>query len=185
VSDPPEASQPGEPTPTRPAKGASAFRTIGEVADDLDLPAHVLRFWESKFPKLKPLKRAGGRRYYRPEDIVLLRRIRQCLYQDGYTIRGVQKLLGVGAVGVSAGGRDAPTDRATAPSLFPLDAEAERAARPDRRPTPAKSARRARQRPANPDTADPATRAALEELRRELIEVRGLLDELLLPPKGG
>src|SRR6185437_12121083 len=78
----------------RANKRASAFRTIGEVAEDLDLPAHVLRFWESKFPQLKPLKRGGGRRYYRPEDISLLRRIRQCLYQDGYTIRGVQKLLG-------------------------------------------------------------------------------------------
>src|SRR5215212_3857404 len=84
----------GQPPPARPEKSASAYRTIGEVAEDLDLPAHVLRFWESKFSQLKPLKRGGGRRYYRPEDIVLLRRIRQCLYQDGYTIRGVQKLLG-------------------------------------------------------------------------------------------
>ncbi len=109
-------SETGEPAPTGPAKGASAFRTIGEVADDLDLPAHVLRFWESKFAQLKPLKRRGGRRYYRPEDIVLLRRIRQCLYQDGYTIRGVQKLLGV-----SAGAGAAATDPAAAPSLFPLE----------------------------------------------------------------
>ncbi len=85
-----EASEAG--AGRRANKRASAFRTIGEVADDLDLPAHVLRFWESKFPQLKPLKRGGGRRYYRPEDIALLRRIRQCLYQDGYTIRGVQKL---------------------------------------------------------------------------------------------
>src|SRR5436190_19408711 len=90
----PEVSETGENARARPAKGAAAFRTIGEVADDLDLPAHVLRFWESKFPQLKPLKRAGGRRYYRPEDVVLLRRIRQCLYQDGYTIRGVRQLLG-------------------------------------------------------------------------------------------
>src|SRR5438477_13217785 len=90
----PEESEPGAPAPARPAKGAAAFRTIGEVAEDLDLPAHVLRFWESKFPQLRPLKRGGGRRYYRPEDVVLLRRIRQCLYQDGYTIRGVRQLLG-------------------------------------------------------------------------------------------
>ena len=88
----------GEPAPPGPVKGASAFRTIGEVADDLDLPAHVLRFWESKFTQLKPLKRRGGRRYYRPEDIVLLRHIRQCLYQDGYTIKGVQRLLREGAL---------------------------------------------------------------------------------------
>ncbi|HEX3441890.1 MAG TPA: MerR family transcriptional regulator, partial [Pseudolabrys sp.] len=88
-------SEPGESTGTRRAgKSDTAFRTIGEVAEDLDVPAHVLRFWESKFSQLKPLKRGGGRRYYRPEDIQLLRRIRECLYQEGYTIRGVQKLLG-------------------------------------------------------------------------------------------
>src|SRR5258707_12214905 len=99
----------------RPAKSAAAFRTISEVALELDVPQHVLRFWESKFSQLKPLKRRGGRRYYRPEDIVLLRRIRQCLYQDGYTIRGVQKLLGAGAAE-----RAAAPDPAPAPSLFPL-----------------------------------------------------------------
>ena len=74
-------------------KSPTAFRTITEVATELDLPQHVLRFWESKFPQIKPLKRAGGRRYYRPEDILLLRRIRALLYADGYTIRGAQKLL--------------------------------------------------------------------------------------------
>src|SRR5579862_5714990 len=95
---PPEVSETGEPAPTRLTKSASAFRTIGEVADDLDLPAHVLRFWESKFPQLKPLKRGGGRRYYRPQDVDLLRHIRQCLHHQGYTIRGVQKLLHGGAL---------------------------------------------------------------------------------------
>ena len=75
------------------AKSAQAFRTISEVADDLHIPQHVLRFWETRFPQIKPLKRAGGRRYYRPDDIILLRRIRQCLYEEGYTIKGVQKLL--------------------------------------------------------------------------------------------
>jgi len=75
------------------AKSATAFRTISEVAGQLDLPQHVLRFWESKFPTVRPLKRAGGRRYYRPEDIELLIRIRKLLYDDGYTIKGVQKLL--------------------------------------------------------------------------------------------
>src|SRR5437588_5268657 len=79
--------------PRRPAKSAAAFRTISEVAQELDVPQHVLRFWESKFSQVKPLKRGGGRRYYRPEDVVLLRRIRQCLYQEGYTIKGVQRLL--------------------------------------------------------------------------------------------
>jgi len=82
----------------RPVKSAAAFRTISEVAQELDVPQHVLRFWESKFSQVKPLKRGGGRRYYRPEDVVLLRRIRQCLYQEGYTIKGVQRLLREGAL---------------------------------------------------------------------------------------
>ena len=77
----------------RAGKSAAAFRTISEVAAELDVPPHVLRFWESKFSQIKPLKRGGGRRYYRPEDIELLRRIRTLLYRDGYTIKGVQKLL--------------------------------------------------------------------------------------------
>jgi DNA-binding transcriptional MerR regulator len=74
-------------------KAPDAFRTISEVADELDLPQHVLRFWESRFPHIKPMKRGGGRRYYRPEDIDLLRGIRHLLYGDGYTIRGVQRIL--------------------------------------------------------------------------------------------
>ncbi len=77
----------------RHAKSATAFRTISEVAEDLDVPSHVLRFWETKFSQIRPLKRGGGRRYYRPEDVELLRRIRQLLYRDGYTIKGVQRLL--------------------------------------------------------------------------------------------
>jgi len=77
----------------RNGKSEAAFRTISEVADDLEVPQHVLRFWESKFPQVKPLKRGGGRRYYRPEDVALLRRIRDLLYSEGYTIKGVQKLL--------------------------------------------------------------------------------------------
>ena len=74
-------------------KSAAAFRTISEVSQDLDVPQHVLRFWESKFTPVRPLKRGGGRRYYRPEDVDLLRRIRNLLYTDGYTIKGVQRLL--------------------------------------------------------------------------------------------
>jgi len=74
-------------------KGPDAFRTISEVADDLDLPQHVLRFWETRFGQIKPLKRGGGRRYYRPDDVELLRGIRQLLYGEGYTIRGVQRIL--------------------------------------------------------------------------------------------
>ncbi|BAQ17433.1 MerR family transcriptional regulator [Methyloceanibacter caenitepidi] len=74
-------------------KAPEAFRTISEVADELDVPKHVLRFWEAKFSQLKPMKRGGGRRYYRPEDVALLKGIRLLLYSDGYTIRGVQKIL--------------------------------------------------------------------------------------------
>jgi DNA-binding transcriptional MerR regulator len=95
-------------------KAADAFRTISEVSQTLDVPQHVLRFWEGKFPAIKPLKRAGGRRYYRPEDIDLLRGIRTLLYGEGYTVKGVQKLLReggakhiceVGRIGVRKAGR--------------------------------------------------------------------------------
>jgi DNA-binding transcriptional MerR regulator len=75
------------------AKSAQAFRTIAEAAEELDVPAHVLRFWEGKFPQLRPLKRAGGRRHYRPDDMALLRGIRALLQEDGYQLKGVQKLL--------------------------------------------------------------------------------------------
>jgi DNA-binding transcriptional MerR regulator len=94
-------------------KSPEAFRTISEAAGDLDLPQHVLRFWESRFPQLKPVKRAGGRRYYRPEDIDLLRGIRALLYSDGLTIKGVQKILkdrGVRHVAeIGRGARFSPT----------------------------------------------------------------------------
>ncbi|MEC9077716.1 MAG: MerR family transcriptional regulator [Pseudomonadota bacterium] len=78
---------------TTSRKSAFAFRTISEVSKALQVPTHVLRFWESKFSSIKPLKRGGGRRYYRPEDLDLLRQIKSLLYDDGYTIKGVQKLL--------------------------------------------------------------------------------------------
>jgi DNA-binding transcriptional MerR regulator len=74
-------------------KAPDAFRTISEVADELDIPQHVLRFWESRFLQIKPMKRAGGRRYYRPDDVDLLRGIKHLLYGEGYTIRGVQRIL--------------------------------------------------------------------------------------------
>jgi DNA-binding transcriptional MerR regulator len=74
-------------------KTLDAFRTIGEVAEELDLPQHVLRFWETKFNQIKPVKRVGGRRYYRPEDVQLVAAIRVLLYGEGYTIRGVQRIL--------------------------------------------------------------------------------------------
>lgn len=92
VAGAPQSSA-GQSSPRGGEKLASAFRTISEVANELSVPQHVLRFWESKFSQIKPMKRGGGRRYYRPEDIGLLRSIRDLLYHDGYTIKGVQRLL--------------------------------------------------------------------------------------------
>jgi DNA-binding transcriptional MerR regulator len=94
-------------------KAPDAFRTISEVAEDLDLPQHVLRFWETRFAQIKPLKRGGGRRYYRPQDIELLRGIRALLYGEGYTIRGVQRILrenGLRAVLATARGSQESAD---------------------------------------------------------------------------
>jgi DNA-binding transcriptional MerR regulator len=85
-------------------KSPEAYRTISEVADSLDLPQHVLRFWETRFPQVQPLKRAGGRRYYRPDDIERLRVIRRLLYDEGYTIKGVQKLFKQQGVRALSGG---------------------------------------------------------------------------------
>lgn len=84
-----------------PEKAAQAYRTISEVAAEINVPQHVLRFWETRFPSLKPLKRGGNRRYYRPADVALLKSINRLLYTDGYTIKGVQKLIvdhGIGAL---------------------------------------------------------------------------------------
>jgi DNA-binding transcriptional MerR regulator len=93
AEDSPETPRRGRSDKGRRAKSADAFRTISEVADDLKLPQHVLRFWETRFNQIKPMKRGGGRRYYRPDDVDLLRGIRTLLYSEGYTIRGVQRLL--------------------------------------------------------------------------------------------
>jgi DNA-binding transcriptional MerR regulator len=141
----PPAAEASERAPRRQQKSADAFRTISEVAQELEIPQHVLRFWESRFPQLRPLKRAGGRRYYRPDDVVLLRRIRQCLYDQGYTIKGVQKLLREGALKSEAMHR---SPVATAPVAVA---------------------------PAVPRIKDGGNRTALVELRRELLELRDLL----------
>ena len=98
---------------SRPRKSAQAFRTISEVAEELDIPAHVLRFWETKFPHLSPLKRGGRRRYYRPADMALLRGIRTLLYDEGLTIKGLQKVFRErGPKYVVAVGEGAPPDPA-------------------------------------------------------------------------
>lgn len=92
-------------------KSPDAFRTISEAADELDLPQHVLRFWETRFSTIKPLKRGGGRRYYRPEDVLLLKGIRHLLYDQGFTIKGVQKILkDHGARHVAAIGNGSPVE---------------------------------------------------------------------------
>ena len=138
-----------EPSGDRAAgKSPGAFRTIAEVAADLQLPAHVLRFWESKFTQIKPLKRRGGRRYYRPEDVVLLRRIRSLLYTEGYTIKGVQRLLREG------GGRVPPAVE----------------------PAPGRREERAKEltSPAEPASHEPGGEV-LREVREELMTLRALL----------
>jgi DNA-binding transcriptional MerR regulator len=119
---PPEPIETGpEAARARAKKAPNAFRTISEVADELHIPQHVLRFWETKFPQVKPLKRGGGRRYYRPDDILLLRRISDLLYIQGYTIKGVQRLL-------REGGGQLSDDIPPAPAAERAAAEAERAA---------------------------------------------------------
>lgn len=125
--------------PARAVKSSTAFRTISEVADELDVAQHVLRFWESKFPQVRPLKRGGGRRYYRPEDVELLRQIRSLLYDEGYTIKGAQKLLRAKrnarhgeeqpAEVREAGPRPAPPEPAPAPARL-TTAELRRRVRP-------------------------------------------------------
>src|SRR6185436_10224187 len=160
----------------RPKKAPNAFRTISEVADELHIPQHVLRFWETKFAQVKPLKRGGGRRYYRPDDIALLRRISDLLYIQGYTIKGVQRLLREGGGQLSDDIPPAPEDEQAA-------AEAERAQAakepelpmPGLAPAPAAQPARSVVRP----KADPETerlRAVLVEILRELEALRAVLD---------
>lgn len=97
-------------------KSPQAFRTIGELSESLNIPQHILRFWETRFPQLRPLKRSGNRRYYRPEDVALVERIHRLLNQEGYTIKGVQKLL-------SARAPAAPAEPQPAPVAQPAGAE--------------------------------------------------------------
>jgi DNA-binding transcriptional MerR regulator len=157
----------------RPKKAPNAFRTISEVADDLHIPQHVLRFWETKFPQVKPLKRGGGRRYYRPDDIALLRRISDLLYIQGYTIKGVQRLLREG------GGRlsddiPPPTEEeraAAAAETQPPDPELPL---PGLAPPQPQGAARVNVRPKVDPEAE-RLRALLAEALRELETIRALL----------
>lgn len=161
------------------SKSASAFRTISEVSVDLEVPQHVLRFWETKFPQIKPLKRGGGRRYYRPDDVELLRRIQSLLYQDGYTIKGVQKLLreSRGLAGLPPPGTRMPSlfdedeagDDGMADELALMVAQAEQDETPARETKPAPR-RRVKQ------TLSPEVREILSEILMDLTALRRLLD---------
>jgi DNA-binding transcriptional MerR regulator len=131
-------------------KSAEAFRTIGEVADELEIPKHVLRFWEGRFPQIRPMKRGGGRRYYRPEDMELLRGIRALLHAEGYTIRGVQKILREHGVDqVKAAARRKPTPEAV---TLPAPAARKRGRKPIAGRAPSASA----QPPSGPPAAVPS-----------------------------
>lgn len=150
----------------RNGKSATAFRTISEVADDLEVPPHVLRFWETKFSQVRPLKRGGGRRYYRPEDVALLRRIRTLLYQDGYTIKGVQKLLKDGA------GRPAPAvaESGFDPELPGLTVRGQS----EDPPAPRQRQRDAAPAESSADGQRDLESGALGELRAALVELQAL-----------
>ncbi len=143
-------------------KSPNAFRTISEVSETLDVPAHVLRFWESKFPQVKPVKRGGGRRYYRPEDVALLVGVRELLYEDGLTIKGVQKIFRErGARSVIERGAEAMESLGVAADGGGRAARAapEAVARPEAAPVPAPSDRDGAH--AEPEAAsDPAAEVA-------------------------
>jgi len=182
------------------SKSPDAFRTISEVADDLDLPQHVLRFWETRFTQIKPMKRGGGRRYYRPDDVDLLRGIRHLLYGEGYTIRGVQRILKEqGARSVVAAGRgefaDGKAGKADSDvAAEPRDRRAGEKRRSERiEPAfEAEAPRRGTGRPASavvsearrrPDGAEEAAGLAPDDVERlkvtlaELLECKRLLDQ--------
>lgn len=158
--DPTRARRTGE-------KSAEAFRTISEVAQELDLPQHVLRFWETKFPQVKPMKRGGGRRYYRPDDILLLKRIRALLYDQGYTIKGARKLLKDKTAAEAVEVDPVPNVTAEAPQAA-LATEAAPSGTPD----PARAAP-----PAAPHGIGEAEREQLRAVLGELEEIRALLKQ--------
>lgn len=156
-------------------KAANAFRTISEVAETLDVPKHVLRFWELKFPQIKPMKRGGGRRYYRPEDLDLLRGIRHLLHAEGYTIKGVQRILrerGVDAV------KQAPTGAGEVMADGqPAAPDAAVEAKPTKEAARKKSDRAKKPVPGESRTLSEASVKALEKAIDELEACRRLLKE--------
>lgn len=151
-------------------KSPDAFRTISEAADELDLPQHVLRFWETRFSNIKPLKRGGGRRYYRPEDVLLLKGIRHLLYDQGFTIKGVQRILkdqGIRyVIGIGEG-------RVMEP-LAPQAADADEVEGP---PILNSTDRRLAAPPGGNDRAlDETDREKLADVLRELLDCKRLLE---------
>lgn len=156
--------------PEASEKSAGAFRTISEVAEDLDVPQHVLRFWETRFSQIKPVKRAGGRRYYRPEDVDLIKGVRRLLHGQGYTIRGAQRILKESGVRfVQSIGRGEV--EAAAPALQDLD-------QGDTRADATQPALQSLDAPLpGPD------RDLLEAVLRELENCRATLDALKIPPE--
>lgn len=155
-------------------KAPEAFRTISEVAAELDVPQHVLRFWESRFAQIRPVKRAGGRRYYRPDDVDLLRGIRALLYTDGYTIKGVQKILreqGVRSVaGIGRNGAQ-PAVRRTPAAGKPFEPGFARAAIARVQEAHADLLAAEENKPA----LSPQARAKLEQLHGELLQLKARL----------
>lgn len=168
-----EAFHTGETEADMDTKSPDAFRTISEVADDLDIPQHVLRFWETRFSQIKPLKRGGGRRYYRPDDVALLKGIRRLLYGEGYTIKGLQRILKEqGPRHVQAIGRGGdigpPPSASTSPSARMADPASQRQG-PSRAPVP----------PGLDDIT------LLTAVMAELGECKRILDRALQPPTDG
>lgn len=168
-------------------KAPDAFRTISEVAEDLDLPQHVLRFWETRFSQIKPLKRGGGRRYYRPDDIDLLRGIRHLLYGEGYTIKGVQRIFkDEGVKFVQAAWREGAPAPRTRPEAEPAGQESAPPSMPMAEPPhqpPAQAIHRPAQPPPayRPEAPLATTMSAVTDVRRlqaalyELDECRRVL----------
>jgi DNA-binding transcriptional MerR regulator len=149
-------------------KSPDAYRTIREVADSLDLPQHVLRFWETRFPQIRPLKRAGGRRYYRPDDIERLRIIKRLLYDEGYTIKGVQKLF-----------KEQGVQALSAIALWPVGPSVEPAIAPEPSASWAPEDRRAQED--RPRLAEDEL-AALREALAEIAEAQRILAQASTPP---
>ena len=155
-------------------KGPDAFKTISEVADELDLPQHVLRFWETRFKQIKPLKRGGGRRYYRPDDVMLLKGIRHLLYAEGYTIKGVQRILKEqGNRFVTSVASGAPVLAETPARTTSVPADVAVPSQPAQQAVPVEQVAAAAARAPVGDS-----RAALQGVLTELLECKRLLDQV-------